>query len=162
MNEPLAYLLTWTCYGTWLHGDRRGSIDSKHNAFGTPFVRGSQRRAETALKSLQSLPVELADTAREIVRDTIVEHCRLRKWTMHAVNVRSNHVHVVVSAMATAPERVMSQLKAWSTRRLREGGQFAPEQPVWTRHGSTRYLWHESSVAGAIRYVNEMQGKPLT
>ncbi len=24
MSEPLAYLLTWTCYGTWLHGDRRG------------------------------------------------------------------------------------------------------------------------------------------
>ncbi|MGI9518711.1 MAG: hypothetical protein ACR2NP_16760 [Pirellulaceae bacterium] len=23
-GEPLAYLLTWTTYGTWLHGDDRG------------------------------------------------------------------------------------------------------------------------------------------
>jgi hypothetical protein len=24
---PLAYLITFRCYGTWLHGDKRGSID---------------------------------------------------------------------------------------------------------------------------------------
>ena len=29
MKFPLAYLITWTTYGTWLHGDDRGSFD--HN-----------------------------------------------------------------------------------------------------------------------------------
>ena len=24
---PLAYLISFRCYGTWLHGDERGSID---------------------------------------------------------------------------------------------------------------------------------------
>ena len=27
---PLAYLITFNTYGTWLHGDRRGSVDSNH------------------------------------------------------------------------------------------------------------------------------------
>jgi hypothetical protein len=25
---PLAYLTTFRCYGTWLHGDDRGSVES--------------------------------------------------------------------------------------------------------------------------------------
>jgi hypothetical protein len=28
---PLAYLITFRCYGTWLHGDSRGSVDRFHN-----------------------------------------------------------------------------------------------------------------------------------
>ncbi|MGQ0761444.1 MAG: hypothetical protein ACT4OT_05435 [Acidobacteriota bacterium] len=33
---PLAYLITFRCYGTWLHGDERGSVDRKQNVYGTP------------------------------------------------------------------------------------------------------------------------------
>ena len=32
---PLGYLITFRGYGTWLHGDRRGSVDRFHNRFGT-------------------------------------------------------------------------------------------------------------------------------
>ena len=31
----------------------------------------------------------------------------------------------------------------------------------WTRHGSTRYLWKESNVLTAIRYVLYDQGEPM-
>ena len=38
-NEfPLAYLITFRCYGTWLHGDERGSMDRTHNVFGAPKI----------------------------------------------------------------------------------------------------------------------------
>jgi hypothetical protein len=30
-NLPLAYLITFRCYGTWLHGDERGSVDRFRN-----------------------------------------------------------------------------------------------------------------------------------
>ncbi len=36
-NEfPLAYLISFRCYGTWVHGDTRRSVDRKQNAYGTP------------------------------------------------------------------------------------------------------------------------------
>ncbi len=35
---PLAYLITIRCYGTWLHGDERGSVDRKYNRYGTPRI----------------------------------------------------------------------------------------------------------------------------
>ena len=40
---PLAYLITFRCYGTWLHGDRRGSIDRFHNRYKSPYVEANAR-----------------------------------------------------------------------------------------------------------------------
>ena len=35
---PLALLITFRCYGTWLHGDLRGSVDRDHNVYGTQRI----------------------------------------------------------------------------------------------------------------------------
>ena len=43
---PLGFLITFRCYGTWLHGDERGSIDRGHNSPGEeplPDGRGTDR-----------------------------------------------------------------------------------------------------------------------
>jgi hypothetical protein len=38
-NEfPLAYLISFRTYGTWLHGDNRGSTSRKQNKYGTPRI----------------------------------------------------------------------------------------------------------------------------
>ncbi len=31
MDLPLAYFITFHCYGTWLQGDAPGSVDRSHN-----------------------------------------------------------------------------------------------------------------------------------
>jgi hypothetical protein len=35
---PLAYFITFRSYGSWLHGDERGSVDRSHNQYGSPFL----------------------------------------------------------------------------------------------------------------------------
>jgi len=36
-TSPLGYLITFPCYGTWLHGEERGSVDRRrYNRYGTP------------------------------------------------------------------------------------------------------------------------------
>src|SRR5437762_2022331 len=42
-HAPLGYLITFRSYGTWLHGDARGSVDRFHNAFGTPRLPYNER-----------------------------------------------------------------------------------------------------------------------
>jgi len=79
---------------------------------------------------------------------------------LHALNARTNHVHVVVSA-DRSPERVMNALKSWSTRRMVETGCLPSGIKPWTRHGSTRYLWKDSDLRDACRYVLEGQGVDL-
>ena len=161
MADPLAYFITWTCYGTWLHGDERGSVDLDHNIPGEPLVPTSASRLQREVQLLQAAPVRLNDSARRIVTKTIEDHCRIRRWEVLGLNVRTNHVHVVVTAGDCAPERVMNDFKVWATRRLREAGLFRHEDRIWTRHGSTRYLNDPAAIEAAVNYVRERQGADL-
>lgn len=103
-------------------------------------------------------PNVLDEQRRGVVERIIFEVCQHRSWTLQALNVRTNHVHVVVSAPAP-PEQVMTAFKAWSTRRLREAGLAAHDEKLWSRHGSTRYLWSTTQVEAAIHYTEEGQGR---
>lgn len=151
----IAYYLTWTTYGTWVRGDARGWTEVNE--------RGGARRAEpdAALAerdraSLRQNPILLSESERGVVERAIREGCEHRAWTLHVVNVRSNHVHVVVSASKEI-ERVMTDMKAWGTRGLRDEGLVGVDAKVWTRHGSTRYIDSDASLAAAVDYVARLQ-----
>src|SRR2546429_204986 len=112
-NEfPLAYLITFRCYGTWLHGDERGSYRRSHGiTCGVSRIpqRPKLERAEVA--QLKHPPVTLNAKQRTIVDKAIREVCLHRKYRLRAVNVRSNHVHTVVSALSE-PEALLDSFKA--------------------------------------------------
>ena len=149
---PKAYLLTWTTYGTWLHGDERGSVSERCNQRGAPLLAPHRGWEQHDREGLADPGFMLDDSMRTLAGLTITEHCGVRGWVAHAVNARSNHVHAVVSGDAV-PETMMNQFKSWITRRGREAGLIGPGARVWTRHGSTRYLWDDVSVASAVDYV---------
>ncbi len=156
-NDPLAYFLTWTCYGSRLHGDDRGTVHKSQAQYGAPRVPPDHILRTRLIESIKGANVVLSSASRQIVQDAISDHCRIRHWNLRQLNVRSNHVHVVVSAPAQMPESVMTQFKSWSTRRLREGGAISRDLRIWTRHGSTRYIWNENELAAACRYVRDAQ-----
>lgn len=160
MSEPLGYLLTWTCYGTWLHGDERGSVDRDHNTPRAEFLPPDQTRLFFEARGLSHRSVRLNAAGRRIVDETIAAHCTIRSWELHAVNVRTNHVHVVLSC-DTHPKTAMKQVKSWTTRRLRENGITAPNATVWTDGGSRIWLWNRESLRRAIEYVSDFQGEDL-
>jgi REP element-mobilizing transposase RayT len=161
IEYPLAYLITFTTYGTWLHGDKRGSVDKKHNQYGSPFAAPAsalQRKEQGALKNPA---FTLKQSQREIVLQAILKVCRFRRWFAHAAHVRSNHVHIVVSG-EERPERMMADFKAYATRCIRTINRDKRlMKKCWTRHGSTKYLWTKESLASAIRYVKNEQGKVM-
>jgi len=159
-GEPSAFLITFTCYGTWLHGDERGSVDDAHNIPGTPTLLGDERRERAEFERLAQPPLYLDAPERRVVQEAIVEVCRHRGWRLIALHVRRTHLHAVVAADVT-PERVMNDFKAYATRRLRERGLVDEDRRVWTRHGSTRYLNGETSFRRAIEYVVDEQGDVL-
>lgn len=156
MPGSLAYLLTWTCHGTWLHGDPRGSVDDEHNTWGTPVLAFDAARFEEMERRMRGGEVVLSPPMRAIVTLAIRDHCDVRGWKLHAVNVRTNHAHVVVSG-EHEPEQILGQLKSWGTRRLRVAKAIGATHRPWTNGGSTRYLWDLLSLQAAIRYVREGQ-----
>ena len=102
---------------------------------------------------LRSAPLVLSESQRRLVRQAIERVCQRRRWRLLAVNVRSNHVHVVVVAPTHAPEIVMGQLKSWATRDLRESSEVGQVGRLWTDHGSTRWIKDQRSLKAAIDYV---------
>jgi REP element-mobilizing transposase RayT len=157
MSEPLGYLLTWPTYGTWLHGDARSSVDREHNQYDTPRLPPHEGRSSWEQNHMRAKALRLDDVGRQIVDVAIKDHCRYRGWELFALAVRTNHVHVVVGHAGLRPEAMVSQFKAWATRRLREAGCVGADTPVWVRHGSMGYLWNEGDVRDAVTYLEEGQ-----
>jgi len=159
MGRPIAYLITFTTYGAWLHGDKRGSVDKSHNRHADNFVAPDVTRENEERVALKNQAIMLSLKQREVVRDAILQVCEFRGWAAHAVHVRANHVHIVVAGSA-GPEKMMVDFKAYATRAMRLCDE--PQTTAtkyWTQHGSTKYLWTRRRVAAAIRYVRDGQGR---
>jgi hypothetical protein len=156
----MTYLLTFTCYGTHLHGAAAGSVDRFHNAPGNRAVDDDPRRVGLELERMGQPPYCMDEGRRRVVLAGIQERCRQRNWFLRAAHVRTNHVHLVVDAEAK-PERVMNDLKSYASRRLNLEPLDKPARKRWTRHGSTRWLWTPESVTAAIVYVVGGQGEPM-
>ena len=97
---------------------------------------------------------------RRAVEVGIRETCDIRKWTLWAINVRTNHVHTVVSANCR-PKRIAIAFKANATRKMREAGTWPSGRSPWVRRESKKYLWTEKDLIDAIAYVLYDQGEPL-
>jgi len=115
-DTPLAYFISFRTYGTWLHGDKRGSIDRNHNLYGSPYIEPNERWRRHNQFILKAKPLILNPKQRRVVDEAIRETCRIRKWSLLAVNARTNHVHTVVTA-SPKPESVLTR----SRRTLLEG-----------------------------------------
>jgi len=151
-DEPAGYFITYHTFGTWLHGDERGSVDRTHNDPGTPFLPPDEERLHAEARRSSSPAVILTREQRSVIDAAIREVCAFRGWQLHAIHVRTNHLHAAVTC-AEAPERVMNQWKSWSTRRLREQGLCDEGMKLWARHGSTQYLWYEAALLAAMNYT---------
>jgi len=159
-DVPLAYLITFRTYGTWLPGDERGSIDRFHNEYQGPRVEPNEVLRNQHAKKLKGPPVYLNAQMRDLVRDAILEVCDHRGWKLHAIDVRTNHAHAVVAAIVSA-DRSLNDFKSYATRRLRERGAWTFDHSPWVDKGSKRKLWNEQHIYDACNYVNNGQGGDL-
>src|SRR4029453_19219934 len=114
LPEPIAYFLTWATYGTWLPGDERGWVEYRHGW----QLPDSARKLEADARMAEDACI-LDNQQRQLVEATIRNHCRIRGWTLHAVNCRTNHLHLVVTA-DRHPDEIREQFKAWGTRKLKK------------------------------------------
>ncbi|HMJ08181.1 MAG TPA: transposase [Pyrinomonadaceae bacterium] len=150
---PLAVFFTFRCYGTWLHGDERGSVDRNNNKYGSPRITANRNWQKHGEELLLHAPVTLNAERRKSVEKAIRDLCAKRDWTLVVINVRTNHIHVVICIGTQKPKDVLTALKANATRQLREERLWLHEHSPWADKGSKRNLWNEKSVWEACNYV---------
>ena len=131
---PLAYLITFSCYGAHLHGHAAGSVDRDHNLPGTPYPPSNIELEKTEAERMLQPPYRLDIVRARTVLGSIKEVAAHRGWNLLAAHVRSTHVHVVIQAL-DAPEKVMNDFKAYASRTLNRARFEGTERKRWTRHG---------------------------
>ena len=150
------WLLTWTTYGTWLPGDRRGFVspvgDDRgravlHNVPGTPYdadVPGLQKSAEASLKGP---PVYLGAEQASVLLRQFLETAEYREWSLLAVAVMASHVHIVAGVDGDPePASLLGTLKSYGSRALNRRWKKPAGGTWWTESGSKRKLPDEASV----------------
>ena len=151
-DPPIAYFLTWTTYGTWLPGDDRWWTKARGGKHPPNFQLRKQaqsRMTETAFT--------LSAEQRALVATTIAEHCAFRSWRLWTLNVRTNHVHVVVTS-PELPDKIVGQFKAWCTRKLKDFASAEAgyvREKWWTAGASTIYLNAQEELEVAVIYVRD-------
>ena len=160
MAEPIAYFITCATYGTWLPGDERGWVEYRQGW----KMPDPLQKLEAAAKMTEDA-CWLDAEQRAAVNEQVAETCRHRGWTLHAVNCRTNHFHVVLTA-PVKPETVRSQLKAWCTRKLKSlAAAKNPQELIrdnwWAERGSQRFINDEAGLEAAVFYVHDYQDSTL-
>ena len=137
---PLAYLITFSCYGARLHGDESGSVDRSHNVYGTPLLASNPSRVSSEERRTKQTPYCLDGSRRAIVLAAVVELCAHREWRLLAAHIRTQHVHMVIAA-EDAPEKVLEDAK------IRQPG--APSR----RHGG----WNPATMDPARQHTLSLE-----
>ncbi len=177
MGMDRYWLLTNTCYGTWLPGQQRGFVghvwehrndDSPsdirvvHNIPGTPCDKDMPGLRQAAERLMKGPPIHLTAAQAEAALAQFRETAQHRGWELEAVAIMHNHFHLVVGVAGDpAPGKILGDFKSWATRKLTN--QFgAPKSGTWwTERGSKRKLKDDAARAAAIRYVVYEQPCPL-
>ena len=159
-SEPIAHFFTFTTYGTWLHGDERGSISRKGDTFDTRYVAPFPKLEALRTLHLAQEPLILDAPMRRCVQRAIEAYCAFRGLALLELNVRTNHVHAAIAGQEP-PVKTLNGLKAYATRALRDEGLVPPDRRVWTTGGSKRKCFTEEDVARVRRYIRDGQGVDL-
>jgi REP element-mobilizing transposase RayT len=171
------WLLTCTCYGTWLPGDARGfvghvrdhreednpsEIRVSHGIPGTPCDEDMPGLERACREHLKGPPVDLTLAHAQAALAQFQETAHFRRWSIEAVAIMHNHFHLVVGVRGDPePGKILGGFKSWATRALTRQFGAPLSQTWWTERGSKRKLKDEAALQAAILYVLFKQRTPL-
>lgn len=153
-DQPLAYFITFTVYGTFLQGDARlWRSRGKGSQSPQPLLEQWHR------DRLKHDVILLNADQRSAVENETARLCDFRKWKLWNANARSNHVHLIVSSPGFNGAKVRDQIKANCTRVIRQDWPVFIDRPVWTVGGDWQSVNSEEELEQVILYTAEAQDR---
>lgn len=139
-------MVTWTTYGSWLQGDKRGYVKNGKIMPGDDKIFQSSRE-------LQKWPtVKLDSEARDIVRGAILNEADRIGQTIEALAVCTNHVHLVARPCNETIGGIVSRYKNIAMFALGERDQV---KRLWTRGFDKRFCFSNEDLQCRISYVKK-------
>jgi len=145
MAETIGYMITWTTYGTWLQGDKRGFVK---NGIIYP---SNKSLVESNRQKLSKNPIKLSKNHRRQVANAISEKAKQLNQKIFALSVSSNHVHIVAEYIPKPIGKVVTYYKNAAQVALRKIGLTGR---IWTKGFDKRYCFDQKSLQNRMNYVN--------
>ena len=136
--------MTFTTYGTWLQGDKRGWVKK-----GTVHEENAELRKANE-GQVKKEAVKLGRKEKEIVRDAIYKKAEALGEKIFAISVWSNHVHIVLGYSGRPIEETVRIYKNTASAAL-EKSKFKGR--IWTKGFDKRYCFDERVLKERVDYV---------
>jgi len=146
MQKLIAYMITWTTYGSWLQGDERKYVKDGQT------LEPNQNLKKSNLLSLKRQIMKLTPSQQNIVQNTILEEAKRINHKIHAITVCSNHIHIVAENNHTPINQAVSRYKNVATAALKRTGF---NTKPWTKGFDKRFCFTEEQLKQKIEYVNK-------
>lgn len=142
----IAYMITWTTYGSWLQGDKRGYVKNGQILGGNGNLKSANQNQQ------KSSSVKLNDTQKQIVKNSIEREAERVGQKIYALAVCSNHIHLVLHKTNEPIENAVRRYKYSATKSLRHSGL---KGDIWTKGFDKRFYFNEYEIEQKIRYVQK-------
>ena len=150
MAKMIGFMATWTTYGTWLQGDRRGYVKN-----GT-VLEANAELERSNVELLKHDKIKIPKSLRETVENTILKEAEEIGQKVYAIAICSNHVHIVVEGTDERCGYLVGRFKKAATKVLRGYG-FSNK--VWTKGFDKRYCYNQHELEARIKYVQRHKDK---
>jgi hypothetical protein len=146
MAKMVGYMVTWTTYGSWLQGDRRGYVKKGE-------IQAANEKIEKANQvSQKSIKIKLNPQQKAIVRKAIKDEAKRIGHKIEALSVSTYHVHLAARPFKESIELIVSRYKNISMFAL---GKQINNGRIWTRSFDKRFCFDDDSLNQRIEYVTK-------
>ena len=144
LSRMIGYMLTWTTYGSWLQGDRRGWVKDGQVYSDGVCIEGFNAG------NLKSKSVVLTEMQQSIVYDSMINHAVEKSHKIFALAVLDNHVHLLIAGCDEEVGRLAARYKNVGTRKL--AGEYKGMK-VWTKGFDKRFCNHPDQLCKMVEYI---------
>jgi len=155
METGRLYFITFSTYGTRLLGREAGS-----RRWDSQYIEPNEALYNYMSNRLNEPCVQFSSAKRALVHDSFMETSRRFGWEIDALNVREDHVHIVIfTPGGKRPDEIVRKLKTGATYALYNAGRRQIGSRVWTKMFSSTLGWDIGFWRGVISYTLEEQGE---
>jgi len=144
MARMIGFMATWTTYGTWLQGSKKGYVKNGITIKANPELEKSNKEL------LKHDKIKIPKSLRIIVKNAILKEAEEIGQKVYAIAVCSNHVHIVIESIGKRCGYSVGRFKKAATKILRKYGF---NDKVWTKGFDKRYCYNEQELEKKIKYV---------
>ena len=137
-------MVTWSTYGSWLPGDKRGYVEDGK------ILPGDTKIHERNKQRQKSPTIKLNAVEKKLVTQTILEEAKKINHKVEALVVCSNHVHLLGRPHKESVGKLVGRYKSLAARALWQHGL---KGRIWTKGYDKRFYFREAEISEKMRYV---------